>query len=956
MSTGRHDRVDAICLDALSMTGSDRDAFLEHACGGDAGLRREVDRLLAGEAEAGAFLETPAWAEAAPLAPGERLGPYEILSTAGAGGMGVVYRAHDARLDRDVALKVLPVGLAGDAEGLERFGREARAASRLSHPHICTVHDVGEQDGQPYLVMELLKGCTLRELMKRGKLPMTDVLRIGAEVADALVAAHAVGIVHRDITPANIFVTERGETKVLDFGLAKLPGADRRAASASEDPITAASDLTRPGAALGTIAYMSPEQTLGRRIGTETDVFSLGVVLYEMTRGSRPFQGEAAGAVTDEILHKDPLPPLRTDRGLPAEFAALLDLCLRKDPRQRCGADEARDRLAAMLATERSGAVAAGQRRRARAIGRLAAVALVAAGIAATVRPWPRAASAPPAADGLDPEKVVVAVFDNRTGDPALDSLGIMISDFVTQGLNRLEGIKLAENPMAVSGGPSLPRSAVPGGADPVRWLAERTGAGLVVTGAYYADGTSTRAQGRLVNAATGARVVDFEPVAGPRDTPSAVVDLLTQRAQGAVAQRLQRYSSGSAESLRAPRYDAYLELLAGIATFGTDYAAAIPHFKSAIALDPSYLQPRRYLFMSYSNQGMAVEADEVLRPMEEPAFYSRATPVEQAIIRLDRAALDGRHTEAAAGAREVARLLASSGPDQTHLGAVWWFNVGACEERVHHPRAAAEAYSRILLSTKRAELGPVRTWGLSRRAGVHHELGEYEKQLELARQGYSLFRDDGEFFRQEAGALIALGRVDEVDEVIARCEKTPLRSGSAGSVMHHATRELFAHGHQRAGTAMAQRAAAWFRQQLEGGASTPAVRSSYAEMLLFGGDCARGKQVLRDLVREAPENLRFQGSYGVGLALCGGSSQEARRIADQLAKTERPFLKGAHLLERARILAALGDREGAMRALGAAFSEGLAWAWPDADLHLDIACRSLRDYPKFIELMKPTG
>jgi len=292
------------------------------------------------------------------LAPGTRLGHYEVLGPLGAGGMGEVYRARDARLDRTVALKVLPGEFANDPERRQRFEREARAASRLSHPHICTIHDIGEQDGQPYLVMELLEGRTLRELMHAGRLPMADVLRIGAEVADALVAAHAEGIVHRDITPANIFVTGHGEAKVLDFGLAKLQMADRQAAPVSEAPTKTASDLTRLGTALGTLAYMSPEQALGRPTGAETDVFSLGVVLYEMARGRRPFQGETAGAITDAILHADPLPPLRSDAGLPAGFAALLDECLRKEPRQRCRAEAVRDRLASMLATERGGAVA----------------------------------------------------------------------------------------------------------------------------------------------------------------------------------------------------------------------------------------------------------------------------------------------------------------------------------------------------------------------------------------------------------------------------------------------------------------------------------------------------------------------------------------------------------------------------------------------------------------------
>ncbi len=328
------------------------------------------------------------------LAPGTRLGHYEVLGPLGAGGMGEVYRARDPRLDRTVALKVLPGDLASDPERRERFEREARAASRLSHPHICTIHDIGEQDGQPYLVMELLKGRTLRELMQAGKLPTADRLKIGAEVADALVAAHADGIVHRDITPANIFVTEHGEAKVLDFGLAKLQKADRQAALASDAPTRVASDLTGLGTALGTLAYMSPEQALGRRTDAETDVFSLGVVLYEMACGNRPFQGETIGAVTEEILHKDPLLPLRSDVSLPAGFAALLDECLRKDPQQRCRASEVRDRLASMLAAERSGpvvvrpSVAAQVRRPVVWVPALIVVAAIAAGGAWAVKQW----------------------------------------------------------------------------------------------------------------------------------------------------------------------------------------------------------------------------------------------------------------------------------------------------------------------------------------------------------------------------------------------------------------------------------------------------------------------------------------------------------------------------------------------------------------------------------------
>jgi predicted esterase len=253
--------------------------------------------------------------------------------------MGEVYSARDTRLGRDVAIKVVSPGLRQDPEREMRFRREARAAAALSHPHICAVHDVGEHEGQPYIVMELLRGETLRERLQRAPLPVEDAARIGRDVADALGAAHAEGIVHRDIKPANIFLTAHGETKVLDFGLARV--ATPQAGGTELPTVT----VTAPGRVMGTLAYMSPEQVLGERVGPVTDVFSLGVVLYEMFAGRRPFDGDTAGAITDEILHKNPIPKLRSDAGLPAGLTRLIETCLDKDSSRRCAATEIREAL-----------------------------------------------------------------------------------------------------------------------------------------------------------------------------------------------------------------------------------------------------------------------------------------------------------------------------------------------------------------------------------------------------------------------------------------------------------------------------------------------------------------------------------------------------------------------------------------------------------------------------------
>jgi len=863
---------------------------------------------------------------------GKTISHYKILEKLGEGGMGVVYKAEDTTLRRTVALKFLPPEMTRDPEAKARFLHEAQAAAALNHPNICTVYEIGEADAQTFIAMALIEGESLRDRIGRGPLRLDEAIDLSVQVAEGLAAAHKKGIVHRDMKPGNAMVTTEGRAKIMDFGLATSRGQTR---------------LTKAGTTTGTIAYMSPEQSRGEDVDHRTDIWSFGVMLYEMVTGQQPFRSDYEHAIVYSIVNEEPDPMTGLRTGVPMELERIAGRAMAKRPEERYQhvddmlVDLRALRKAMEADSEASSTIVRPLSPTAprRASVRRAAVIVAVIVLAALATTFGVMKLRGPRVEP-DASRVLVAAFENRTGDESLDPLGTMLADWFTEGVSEIGEYDVVSGRRPGSRAAAIETE----GLDDVtqlRSVAREAGAGTIISGSYYAEGGNLRFQIRLTDASDGSIIYAPPAVTGSREAPTDALETLRQRVMGALVTEFD-----SNLSAQPPIYEAYREDATGMRLFASNYPECIRHLNRALEIDPSFMSARLHLAIAYRNIGQRAEADSLMSQVVRNR--EKLAPFQQQLlgwyVAHGRRDYEGclRHL------REARRL------DPTDVLATYICGLNCLY--VNRPREALEAFEALLIPE--SEPSPDRvhwSWPYSTAAAAHHMLGEHDRELLVVREGLEDYPNLPTLRAAEVGALAALHRVEEVRDIVDQSLATASEYGSPYWVMEYAFWELRAHGHLEESIEIANYAVDWCRGRPQEAAETEELRASLATALYFAERWDEAKALFEELARESPENADYVGPLGA-LAARRGDVEEAVRISAELERlVDDPHTRCMNMYWCACINALLGERERAVEFLREGFAGGLRHA-ADVDLHCEIDLESLRGYPPFEELLRPKG